>query len=79
MRTVAQFDELRVWQHGVKLNETDDPYARGVGEWIGFAEAVCLFVLGFFFFHYREALTCAQMHVEPDEGQESKEKRSEST
>lgn len=40
VRTVAQFDEIRVWQHGVELNETDDPYARGVGEWIGFAEAM---------------------------------------
>lgn len=39
---VASFDEVMVWGHDVLPDESDDPYTKGVAEWIAFAEAVCL-------------------------------------
>jgi ribonuclease H2 subunit C len=40
VETVGQFDEIMVWQQGGEAEETQDPYARGITEWIGFAEAM---------------------------------------
>ncbi|EON60841.1 hypothetical protein W97_00051 [Coniosporium apollinis CBS 100218] len=37
---VASFDEIVVWGHDVLPDGTDDPYTRGVAEWIAFAETL---------------------------------------
>lgn len=37
---VAEFEEVVIWGHEAVAGETEDPYARGVGEWIAFAEAM---------------------------------------
>ncbi|KAF2467674.1 ribonuclease H1 small subunit [Lindgomyces ingoldianus] len=37
---VGTFDEFVVWGHGGTVNESEDPYVRAVGEWIGFAESM---------------------------------------
>lgn len=36
----AEFDEVMVWGHEALPDESTDPYVRGVGEWIAFAEQV---------------------------------------
>lgn len=35
----SSFEEIVVWGHESTMNE-EDPYVRGVEEWVGFAEAV---------------------------------------
>ncbi|KAF2659159.1 ribonuclease H1 small subunit, partial [Lophiostoma macrostomum CBS 122681] len=37
---VAEFEEMIVWGHGGVVDESEDVYARGIREWIGFAEAM---------------------------------------
>ena len=37
---IGVFDEMMVWKHGAVVDEKTDIYVRGVGEWIGFAEAM---------------------------------------
>lgn len=37
---VADFDALTVWGHEALPHEKENPFARGVSEWIKFAEAV---------------------------------------
>jgi ribonuclease H2 subunit C len=37
---VAEFEEMIVWGHGDTIDESEDVYARGMKEWIGFAEAM---------------------------------------
>ncbi|KAF2728306.1 ribonuclease H1 small subunit [Polyplosphaeria fusca] len=37
---VGEFDEVVVWGHGGAIDKSEDVYARGVEEWIGFAEAL---------------------------------------
>ncbi|KAF2198722.1 ribonuclease H1 small subunit [Delitschia confertaspora ATCC 74209] len=37
---VGAFEKVVVWQHGGRLEGTEDPYAKGIGEWIAFAEAI---------------------------------------
>jgi ribonuclease H2 subunit C len=37
---VAEFERMVVWRHDVAADRTDDRYARGIEEWIGFATAV---------------------------------------
>ena len=39
LEEVASFDEIVLWGHE-SLVEGDDPFLKGVEEWIGFAEAV---------------------------------------
>ena len=34
------FDEFVVWGHDAAPQEMEDPYLKGINEWIGFAEAV---------------------------------------
>lgn len=41
LEETASFDEVVVWGHEA-VPESDDPYVRGVEEWIAFAEAVGL-------------------------------------
>lgn len=40
----ATFQEFVVWGHEV-LPTADDPFIKGVEEWIQFAEAVCIFFI----------------------------------
>lgn len=42
METTASFDSITVWNHGGQPDLDEDPHARGVREWIAFAEAVRL-------------------------------------
>lgn len=37
---VGEFEEVVVWGHGGVVDERSDVYARAVGEWIGFSEAM---------------------------------------
>ena len=37
---VGEFDEFVVWEHGGQVGGKEDPYVRGVREWIDFAEAM---------------------------------------
>ena len=39
LEEAASFDEMMVWGHEA-VPEGDDPYVKGVEEWIAFAEAV---------------------------------------
>ena len=41
LEEVGSFDKIVLWGHE-SLVEGDDPFGRGVEEWIGFAEAVSL-------------------------------------
>lgn len=38
---VAAFDHVVVWNHEVLPDPLEDPYSKGITEWIGFADAVC--------------------------------------
>ena len=38
---VAAFDHVMVWNHEVFPDPLEDPYSKGITEWIGFADAVC--------------------------------------
>lgn len=40
MEELAGFDEVMVWGHEVVVDEKEDPYARGIQEWMKFADAV---------------------------------------
>jgi ribonuclease H2 subunit C len=35
---VGTFDEVMLWGHGGQVDVSQDAYARGLGEWIGWAE-----------------------------------------
>lgn len=37
---VGEFDSILVWEHGGAVDEQNDSYARAIGEWVGFAEAM---------------------------------------
>jgi ribonuclease H2 subunit C len=37
---LGEFDEVLVWGHGGTVDEQNDEYARAIGEWVGFAEAI---------------------------------------
>lgn len=39
LNEVGSFDRVVVWSHETRLDE-DDAFVKGLGEWIGFAEAV---------------------------------------
>lgn len=41
MQGKATFDELMIWGHESLTDSNEDPYLRGVEEWISFAEQVC--------------------------------------
>lgn len=41
MEEVASFDSITLWGHDALPDDGDDPYARGIEEWIAFATAVC--------------------------------------
>ena len=41
MAAKAQFDEIMVWAHEA-VPDDDDPYVRGIHDWIGLAEAVSM-------------------------------------
>ncbi|KAI4867967.1 ribonuclease H1 small subunit [Hypoxylon rubiginosum] len=40
MQGKATFDELMVWGHESLVDSNEDPYLRGVEEWISFAEQI---------------------------------------
>jgi len=40
MEQVGSFDEVLVWGHGGKVDQSQDVYARGLGEWIEWAECM---------------------------------------
>lgn len=40
MESMATFDDLVIWGHGTAPAAADDPYAKGIQEWLAFAEAV---------------------------------------
>ncbi|KAF2428354.1 ribonuclease H1 small subunit [Tothia fuscella] len=37
---IAEFDEIMVWGHETTAEATEDPYSKGMEEWISFAEAI---------------------------------------
>lgn len=37
---IGEFSEVIVWGHGGVVDQDSDAVARGLGEWIGFAEAM---------------------------------------
>ncbi|KAF2672008.1 ribonuclease H1 small subunit [Microthyrium microscopicum] len=37
---VSQFDKMMVWSHGTVPESSEDPYVKGVEEWISMAEAI---------------------------------------
>jgi ribonuclease H2 subunit C len=37
---LGTFDEVTVWNHDVPWDAAEDSYAKGIGEWISFANAV---------------------------------------
>ncbi|KAF2268839.1 ribonuclease H1 small subunit [Lojkania enalia] len=37
---VGTFGEVMLWEHGGAIDKDEDTYTRGIGEWIGFAEAM---------------------------------------
>lgn len=37
---VGSFDEITIWSHESMPLETDDPYLKGVQEWMAFAKAM---------------------------------------
>jgi ribonuclease H2 subunit C len=39
LETVATFEEVTVWGHD-QLPAADDPFVKGIEEWIAFAEAI---------------------------------------
>ena len=39
LRQLGSFSEVRLWGHE-SMAEGDDPFVKGIEEWIGFAEAV---------------------------------------
>lgn len=41
MKGRATFDQLMIWGHESTSNSTEDPYMRGMEEWVAFAEEVC--------------------------------------
>jgi ribonuclease H2 subunit C len=41
LKEEATFDSITVWGHD-RLSAADDTFAKGIEEWIGFAEAVCI-------------------------------------
>ena len=41
LKVEAKFDEMIVWGHD-RLPAADDTFAKGIEEWITFAEAVCV-------------------------------------
>ncbi|KAK7712184.1 hypothetical protein SLS57_007860 [Botryosphaeria dothidea] len=40
MEEVGEFDEVVVWGHEVAPDGNEDPYSKGIGEWLSFSEAV---------------------------------------
>ncbi|KAF6229325.1 hypothetical protein HO133_007441 [Letharia lupina] len=39
LNEVGSFDKVVIWSHETRLDE-DDAFVKGLGEWIGFAEAI---------------------------------------
>jgi ribonuclease H2 subunit C len=39
---IAVFDEVMIWGHEASVDVTEDPYTKGMEEWISLAEAVSL-------------------------------------
>jgi ribonuclease H2 subunit C len=37
---IAAFDEVMIWGHEASVDVTEDPYTKGMEEWISLAEAV---------------------------------------
>lgn len=42
MEEIAEFDHVVLWGHEALPDELVDPFVRGLGEWIEFAEKVCV-------------------------------------
>jgi len=49
MEQIASFDAVTLWEHDALPHATENYFARGVGEWVSFAEAVSFFFLSAFF------------------------------
>ena len=43
MEEFATFEDITVWGHETVPDDAENPYARGIEEWIQFAQAVGLF------------------------------------
>jgi len=39
LQAISSFDKIMLWSHETTVLE-DDPFVKGMGEWIHFAEAV---------------------------------------
>lgn len=40
MQVQAEFDEMVVWGHEAAVNAQDDPYIRGINEWLHVSERI---------------------------------------
>jgi len=49
MEQIASFDAVTLWEHDALPHATENYFARGVAEWVSFAEAVSFFFLSAFF------------------------------
>jgi len=49
MEQIASFDAVTLWEHDSLPHATENYFARGVGEWVSFAEAVSFSFLSAFF------------------------------
>lgn len=62
MDEVASFDKVTIWGHDATPDRADDPFARGVDEWLAFAQAVsCVTRL-----HLSMCADGSQMHAKPE-------------
>ncbi len=42
MDEIASFDSITIWGHEVLPDASENPYVRGIEEWMKFAKAVCM-------------------------------------
>jgi hypothetical protein len=40
LQPLAEFDEVVVWNHEVAVDTSEDPYVRGIEEWMGLSDKV---------------------------------------
>ena len=43
MEEMSEFEDMMVWGHESLPNDEQDPYVRGMEEWIQFSQQVCSF------------------------------------
>lgn len=39
MESLAEFDDVVIWEHGAAPTADNDPYVKGIQEWVALAEA----------------------------------------